>query len=63
MNKYAIKSIERESFAENNGKRLVEEINILVCMDSSYTIKFFGAYYDEKYVHLVMKNVNGGDMS
>ena len=31
-------------------------------MKSPYTIKFFGAYCDEKYVHLVMKCVNGVDM-
>ena len=41
---------------------MVEEINILVKMESPYTIKFFGAYQDEEYVHLVMKNVEGGDM-
>jgi len=48
---------------EANLKLLEQELNILLSVDHPYIVKFYEAFLDHKYVHLVMEYCNGGDLS
>ena len=61
---YAIKSISRIKLEESisNVRDLEHELNILLQVDHPYICKFYEAFLDHKYVHLVMEFCNGGDL-
>ena len=42
---------------------LEQELNILLSVDHPNIVKFYEAFLDHKYVHLVMEHCNGGDLA
>lgn len=52
--KYAIKSIPRKK-VEKDLNLLESELKILLQVDHPYIVKFYEAFLDHKYVHLVME--------
>ena len=63
--KFAIKSILRSHIEESETSldELAQELSILLSVDHPYIAKFYEAYLDNMYVHLVMEFCNGGDLS
>ena len=57
---FAVKSIERD---EINVSDLESELAILLAVDHPYIAKFYEAFLDHKYVHLVVEYCKGGDLS
>ena len=62
--KFAIKSIPREKVesTKTNLIDLEQELSILLSVDHPYIAKFYEAYLDNKYIHLVMEYCIGGDL-
>ena len=59
--KYAIKSIDRKT-VEDDVETLDAELSVMLQVDSPHIVKFYEVYYDSKYLHIVMENVEGGDL-
>jgi len=59
--KYAIKSIMREK-VEDDIELLEQELNIMLSVDHPNIVKFYEAFLDHKYVHLVMELCRGGEL-
>jgi len=59
--KYAIKSIDRKT-VEDDADTLDAELSVMLQVDSPHIVKFYEVYYDSKYLHIVMENVEGGDL-
>ena len=57
--KFAVKSLERK---EINIGDLESELTILLQVDHPYIAKFYEAFLDHKYVHLVVEYCKGGDL-
>ena len=53
-NKYAVKSILRESMKKDVAM-LESEINILKELDHPNIVRFYETYIDYKYIHIVMQ--------
>ena len=60
-NKYAVKSILRESMKKDVGM-LESEINILKELDHPNIVRFYETYIDYKYIHIVMQMCTGGEL-
>lgn len=37
-----------------------QELEVMLKVDSPYIVSFYEVYYDTKYIHVVMENVNVG---
>ena len=59
--KFAIKSLPRKK-VEADLALLEQELNILLSVDHPHIVKFYEAFLDHKYVHLVMEYCNGGEL-
>ena len=59
--KFAIKLLKRKR-VETNLKSLQEELNILFFVEHTNIVKFYEAFLDHRYVHLVMEYCNGGEL-
>ena len=64
LKKFAIKTLSREKIEESktNIFDLEQELSIMLSVDHPYIATFYEAYLDHKYVHLVMKYCEGGDL-
>lgn len=60
-NKYAVKSILRESMKKDVAM-LESEINILKELDHPNIVRFYETYIDYKYIHIVMQLCTGGEL-
>jgi calcium-dependent protein kinase len=61
INKYAVKSILRESMKKDVAM-LESEINILKELDHPNIVRFYETYIDYKYIHIVMQMCTGGEL-
>ena len=59
--KFAIKSLNRKK-VEADLALLQQELNILLSVDHPNIVKFYEAFLDHRYVHLVMEYCNGGEL-
>lgn len=59
--KFAIKSIPRVKI-ESDMDLFEQELGILLSVDHPNIVKFFEAFLDHKYVHLVMELCHGGEL-
>ena len=59
--KFAIKSLNRKK-VEADLALLQQELNILLSVDHPNIVKFYEAFLDHRYVHLVMEFCNGGEL-
>lgn len=59
--KFAIKSIPRAKI-EQDMDLFEQELGILLSVDHPNIVKFFEAFLDHKYVHLVMELCHGGEL-
>ena len=59
--KFAIKSLARKH-VEADLALLQQELNILLSVDHPNIVKFYEAFLDHKYVHLVMEYCHGGEL-
>jgi serine/threonine protein kinase len=58
---FAIKSIPRAKI-ESDMNLFEQELDILLSVDHPNIVKFFEAFLDHKYVHLVMESCDGGEL-
>ena len=59
--KFAVKSLPRKK-VEVELHLLEEELKILLSVDHPYIVRFYEAFLDHKYIHLVMEHCNGGEL-
>ena len=59
--KFAIKSLPRKK-VEADLTLMEQELSILLSVDHPHIVKFYEAFLDHKYVHLVMEQCDGGEL-
>lgn len=60
--KYAIKTMSRV-LVEEDLEPVESELNILLQTDHTHIVKFYEAFLDHKYVHIVMELCPGADLN
>jgi serine/threonine protein kinase len=60
--KYAVKSMELTDVREDL-EGLEAELDSISTLDSPFVIRFENVFYDKEYLHIVMENVEGGDIA